>query len=195
MMLVRAARLMLAILVLTFPLAPAVQADQDIVPAKVTTKLALPLDTTYHDANTNEDVHVTGTLLVKQVINYQPNNPIKGYPGNPCKISDSYKLGTDVVAVGMTSGNPYIVKGKGTLKYAWPPNPWKSLDQHGVLVGIPNNPCTPNNPCVPNDPIRIHYHVDYDPQTGLSTGSTIDFPSNPVAPGACVAIAQVCTPP
>lgn len=139
--------------------------------------MTLSLNTMVADPNTMENVQITGSLLVKTVINYTPINP--------CKVLTSFKLGKDVLAVGMTSGNPYTVKGKGTVKTNWVPTaPIKGVDHTGLLV------VTPVNPIIPGNPMRVHYHVDYD-TAGNVSGSLIDFPINTII-NACHPIAQVC---
>ena len=44
---------------------------------------------------------------------------IRYVPSNPCKVLTSFKPAADVV--GMTTGDTYTIKGKGTLKYDWFP--------------------------------------------------------------------------
>ena len=165
---------------LTLAAPPAVRADdQDVVPTgNHVGKVTLPLATVVADPNAGENVQITGSLLVKTVIRY--------VPGNPCKVQTSFKLGKDAAAVGMTSGSPYTLQGKGSLKYSWVPNnPMRAIDHTGVLVAWPSNPGYPGNP------VRVHFHVDYDAASGNVSGASIDFPSNPVL-GACHPVAQVC---
>ena len=49
----------------------------------------------------------------------------------------------------------------------------------------------PGNPVIPGNPVRVHYHVDYDIETGEVSGSLLDFPGTPML-NTCHPIAQVC---
>ena len=139
----------------------------------------LAVDIVQFDANAGEDIHITGSLLAKAVIKYAS-------PLDPCKVVTSFKNGKDLVGVGMTSGTPYTVSGKGKTKYVWvPPNPIKALDHTGVLIAVPPNPTVPPNP------VRVHIHYDADPLTGDFTGVSLEHLTAPVV-NTCTAIAQVC---
>ena len=139
-------------------------------------KVTLPLSTIVVDPN--ENVQLSGSILVKTVIKY--------VPGNPVKVLTSFKLGKDAAAIGLASGNPYTLKGNGTIKYKWiPESPMKSVDHTGILLVIPGNPVVPGNP------VRLHYHVDFDTTSGDVSGALIDFPASPIL-NTCTPIAQVC---
>jgi hypothetical protein len=176
--------LLAAAALLTDLCASPVFADGDVVPiGNHVANVTIPMDTMVADPNTLETVHLTGSLLVKTQIKYAP--------GNLCKVQTQFKLGKDVAAVGMTSGDPYKVKGKGTVKYNWfPQNPVKGVDHTGLLVVIPPAPIIPGNPVFPPNPIRVHYHVDYD-TAGNVSGSLVYLPISPIV-AACHPIAQVC---
>ena len=156
----------------------AARADQDIVPiGNHVAKLAIPIDMTVADPNSEEHVHITGSLLVKTSIRYWPNNPIK--------VLTSFKPARDLAAVGMTTGDPYMIKGKGTLKYNWAPGiPIEGVNCTGILVSFPVDPIY--RPTL----IRARYDVDSDPASGDATESLIDVPPTPIA-DVCAPIAQI----
>jgi hypothetical protein len=140
--------------------------------------LTVPIDTVVTDPNTSEDVHITGSLLVKTNVHY--------IPGNPVKVQTAFKLGKDVTGTGMTSGDPYKIKGSGALKYNWLTGDHiTAVDHTGIITEIPGNPVIPGNP------IRVHVHVDYNAATGDASGALVDFPNTPTF-NTCSAIAQVC---
>jgi hypothetical protein len=113
---------------------------------------------------------MTGAASVQAI-----STSIGSSSGMPGRTSfPGFKLGKDVIAIGMTSGNPYTLKGKGTIKSNWVPNnPAKAIDHTGT-IGI-----TPADPITPGNPVRVHIHVDYDGASNV-TASAIDFPSGPV---------------
>ena len=167
------------VVLLALPLAsPALADPAPPLVGNFTAKLIIPIDTLAADPNTLENVHITGSVLVKTIIRY--------FPPNPIKILTSFKPGREASGVGMTSGDLYTIKGNGTQKYDWLPGASiKAVDHTGLLIAVPGNPVMPTNP------VRVHLHVDYDPFTGAALGSTVDFPATPLA-DTCTTTAQVC---
>lgn len=172
---------LLLALALLLAAAPAARSDdQDVVPEPIKTSVAIPFSGLVFDPDTNEDVLVAGSLLVKVTANI---------PNNPVKITNRYKLGPDVSAVGQTSGAAYQVKGANTVKYFLPQNPVRYVVQHATFQ------LSPPTPIVPPSPVRtwqLQYQVEYDAAGQLASTQAILVA--PPGPGACLTVATVCRP-
>ncbi len=94
-----------SILLLMTTAAPALAA-----PDNVLTKVMIPFSGTVFDADTNENVDVTGQLLVKIVIYYKLT---------PTRVRAQYKLANGATAVGETSGAAYQTIGHDAVKFFW----------------------------------------------------------------------------
>jgi hypothetical protein len=154
--------------------------EQDVVPGPIRTSVAIPFAGRVFHPDTNENVLLAGSLRVRVSANL---------PNDPVKVTNRYKLGTDVSAVGETSGATYRVRGADTVRYFVPSNPIRYVVQNATFQVIPPVPIAPGNPI---RTWQLEYRVGYDAAGQLA--STQAMIVDPPEPGACLDVARVCRP-
>jgi hypothetical protein len=163
-------------------------AASPIVLDTTTARVSIPFAGTIFDPDTNENIAVSGHLLVKVVIYYRLV---------PTRIRSQYKLGDDVTLVGATSGNTYVTRGHDEVKYfASSAGPIGSVDQMALFrLAPPGTQLHPNHSDSSNSHVRtwqVHYQIAYTPD-GQVASTQADVIPDPVSM-SCTTMAQVCNP-
>ena len=145
----------------------------------VKNNVSVPFAGTVFHPDTNENVQISGHLLVTIVAKYSLN---------PVKVLLKYRPDEDVTAIGQTSGDSYSVTGARVTKLQWWPAPIKAIENVILLTWDPPLPCPDD--CL-NPPLHLQTHLDLDATTGQITTSNVTLLPAPL-PDSCTTVVEVC---